>query len=372
LYASNILKGLVPYKDFLVEYPPGVLPFILLPRLVASDEVTYRLFYMLGIILIDLLGLFLLGYYVRKHGFSQRFRFAVNMIYTALPAIIMLVAYQRMDFILAVLVLTSVILLDSGRRMAAWSVLGLGVAVKLFPVVLAPVYLISAYRQKMLKKDILFGIPAAIATVAVVWIPFIMVAGQNFFVFLKYHGQRGIQAESFYSTFLFVAYKMGYQIKTRFSFGSWNIESSLSPVLAGGSFLVMVILLVYVLLHCFRISQNEDWDLGDIPRMAALMILAFIIGGKVLSPQFLLWCMPLVIICLKEDYPVRITVWTVTGLIFVMSYCIFPLLYKALIVDFNTCAIIVLVVRNCLLMYLFYLLLRAGNVYNKDRKISDT
>ena len=42
-YGERVAEGLVPYRDFAFEYPPGALPALLLPALVTDSLSAYRL-----------------------------------------------------------------------------------------------------------------------------------------------------------------------------------------------------------------------------------------------------------------------------------------------------------------------------------------
>lgn len=370
-YAAEILRGLVPYRDFAIEYPPGALPFFLLPKLLAGDVFSYRRFFVAEVMLVDFIGLLLILYYGRKHGFSPRHVYFTGLLYVVLPAVIGLVGYQRFDFIPAVLVLGAIILLDKGYRVWAWALLGLGFAVKLYPVILTPVFLISAWREKSLKRDVLYGLPVFALTAAVVWLPFLAAAGPKFWFFLSYHASRGIQLESFYSTILLVARWFGYPVSTEFSYGSWNVVSQVSPVLAKMSFFVMGTLMSLVLVHSLAVAQNGSPTDGDIPRQALLMVMAFIIGGKVLSPQYLLWLIPLLVIALREDSRYRRKVWVAFALLTLISFLIYPVNYKGLI-DLRLWPSLLILARNGLLLAVFYLLLKNGSVNRQPRKASET
>ncbi|MCL4441777.1 MAG: glycosyltransferase 87 family protein, partial [Firmicutes bacterium] len=301
-YAAEILRGLVPYRDFGIEYPPGAIPFFLLPKLLAGDILSYRSLFVAEVMVFDFIGLILILYYGRKHGFSPRHLYQTGLLYVVLPAIIGLVGYQRFDLIPAVLVLAAVVLLDRGCRVSAWALLGLSFAVKLYPVILIPVFLISGLRKKTLKKDVLYGLPAFVITAAAVWLPYLKASGPKFWFFLSYHGSRGIQLESLYATMLLAARWFGYPVSTEFSYGSWNVVSAISPVLARTSFFFMAALMAVVLVHSFA-ARHGGLTYDDLPRQALLMVMGFVIGSKVFSPQYILWLIPLLVISLREDSP---------------------------------------------------------------------
>lgn len=54
-FADRTFRGEVPYRDFLIEYPIGCLPQILLPRLVGEGMVAYRVAYAVEMLLVNAL-----------------------------------------------------------------------------------------------------------------------------------------------------------------------------------------------------------------------------------------------------------------------------------------------------------------------------
>lgn len=369
-YAGGFLSGLMPYRDFNMEYPPGALLCFIVPKLLAGNILAYRQFFVVQMMLAELIGLLLVLYYGRKKGFSPGFSYLTAVFYVALPVIMGFTVYQRFDFIPAILVLAAVVLAVRGRRVPAWALLGIGFAVKLYPVILIPVFLLQVRREKaLLKRDLLLGLPAFAAGVSVLWLPFLFSAGRKFWFFLSYHGQRGIQLESYYAVGLMVARWLGYHITTEFSYGSWNIVSGISPLLAGISLPVMACLMLLVLSHFF-FGRNKNSLPGDLPRQALLMVMAFIIGGKVFSPQYLVWLMPLLVIALDEVSPYRKPIWGAFALLVLLSFLIYPVSYKGMI-ELRLWPSILLLLRNGLLLCVFYFLLKTGTASRPPRNINE-
>jgi hypothetical protein len=54
------------------------------------------------------------------------------------------------------------------------------------------------------------------------------------------------------------------------------------------------VLLLVTALFAYREYRKGRLGLGAFPRYAAALILAFMLGSKVLSPQFVIWLLPLV------------------------------------------------------------------------------
>ena len=55
-YGSRLRAGQVPYRDFVLEYPPLAAPLFWLPALVAADLTAYRAAFALQLLAIDLCG----------------------------------------------------------------------------------------------------------------------------------------------------------------------------------------------------------------------------------------------------------------------------------------------------------------------------
>jgi hypothetical protein len=376
-YSSNIFAGLVPYRDFVAEYPPGALAFFLLPRIFSGEDILlYRLFFVLEIMLVELWGWFLTDRFYRDKGCSEKHRNLAGLFYITVPTLIWFVSYQRFDFIPAVLVLWSVILYDRGKRVPAWALMGLGFAVKLYPVILAPVFLAYAFRHKTLTADFLKGVPAAVAAVSAIWIPFMAAAGNRFWVFLSYHGQRGIQLESIYSSVLITAHWFGYPAETNFSFGSWNLVSPVSPFLARISLGIMAALMILVFIRYLPLMKSpgrgvRGEEVFELPWLAILMVLAFVIGGKVLSPQYLLWILPLLVVVFREGSDHTRSFFMVFGLIAFLSLLIYPLSYRSM-TELALFPSLLLLIRNGLLVLMFYFLLSIGKTSKAAKKTKDT
>src|SRR6266545_946174 len=55
---ERMFQGELPYRDVAIEYPPGSVPFTLMPALVVGTGAGYRMAFALEMILVDALGLY--------------------------------------------------------------------------------------------------------------------------------------------------------------------------------------------------------------------------------------------------------------------------------------------------------------------------
>jgi len=110
-----------------------------------------------------------------------------------------------------------------------------------------------------------------------------------------------------------------------------------------------------LLIYFVRISISEKRETGkisqsNIVRAFGIMILAFLILNKVLSPQYLIWLFPLI-----PFYSPSVQQKFIVAL--VLTIFIFPGWYGYLIM-LNPAIILILNIRNALLIWIFVDLLR--------------
>src|SRR5262245_8091571 len=55
---ERMFQGELPYRDVAIEYPPGSVPFTLLPALVVGTGAGYRLTFTIEMLLVDAVGLY--------------------------------------------------------------------------------------------------------------------------------------------------------------------------------------------------------------------------------------------------------------------------------------------------------------------------
>jgi len=132
----------------------------------------------------------------------------------------------------------------------------------------------------------------------------------------SYFAQRPVQIESTGSTILWIATQLGYPAHVEFTFGSLNIASALDSKVA---FLFEVL---FVLGYAYTILLQWRGKLDLVQSFIALL-LVFIATGKVFSPQYLMWLMPLLAYATALD-----TFWLISwGIISLLTTIIYPYLY---------------------------------------------
>jgi uncharacterized membrane protein len=257
--------GLVPYRDFAVEYPPGALPAFILPSFVGVYASSFAwLMAACGVALVAVVTL------IRREA----------AFYVALaPILIGSLILSRFDLWPALLAAAALAALLRDRHALGWALLGAAVAAKLWPLVLVPLALAWSVRRGHPRAPL-----AGAAVAAAIFAPFVVLAPHGVWSSLSGQLSRPLQIESLGAA-IFTTFGHPRVVTTH---GSQNIAGH-GAVAAVFAFLQIAVL-VALWIDFARGPATRDRFL----RFAAACACTFVAFGKVLSPQFLLWLIPLV------------------------------------------------------------------------------
>ena len=289
-YGVAMWHGSVPYRDFKVEYPPGALPMFELPSLGAPGySVFARGFY----VLIGLLaaGAMLAMASVLRSLDASPTRFAAALGFFALaPLVLGSVVIYRYDLWPAALAVAGLAAILARRERLGFATLGLGLAAKIFPGVLVPPALAYVWRTRG-RREALLCLACAAAAVAVFVVPFLIVSPGGFWGSIHRQASRPLQIESLGAGILLAAHHLGgLHLNVVTSHGSQNLGGSLPDALAAAQSALLVVALLAVWAAAALGPARPE----RLVRYAAASVVAFAAFDKVLSPQFMIWLLPLV------------------------------------------------------------------------------
>ncbi len=280
-----ILRGDVPYLDFFVEYPPGSLPVFLPPAYFSSDNAGFIALFAAEMALALTLTLVLTALAARRMRGSRAW-VVPSVTLAAATVLLYPVALTRYDAIVALALAVAVVGVASGRRwhLAACAALGFGAAAKLVPA-LAMLPLALDRRTAVRGLAVFFGV------LVVFFAPALLLGGAGFTESFAYHADRGLQLESLGASILM---RLGLVSNVVFDFGAFEVRGGGVDLAAALSLPVTGALLVVTVLVILRDHRRHGFAAVRFPRQAAALILAFMLGSKVLSPQYMIWLLPLV------------------------------------------------------------------------------
>ena len=320
-----------PFHALPLEYPPLTL-LVFTPALLAP-LVYYQMTFA---ILMALVAVFIYWLFLRHAPRGAALVFAGYMLIGAWAT-----AEARFDLVPAALTLLCVMAAGRKRWTYAYIALAFAFLLKIYPLLFLPALFIAEQQDAQR-----FHTPQRPVTLASlpgeVWqtlrgirrwrwkntlIFFAILLGvTGFFALLDFQGavlsqlsyfaNRPVQVESTASPILFLATHFGVAGHTVYTFGSINIVSALGGPVA----LVFDALLVLGYLYTIYLQWRGKLE---ITQAFIAILLIFIVTGKVFSPQYLIWLIPLLVYSRAYD-----RFWLITwGLMSLLTTIIYPYLY---------------------------------------------
>jgi hypothetical protein len=284
-YAGYFLDGVLPYRDVGFEYPPLAAPLLALPGLAGTGQETYRLAFAALAFVLAAVVVLLAG---ARAGSTAGRRDRALLAAAALPLLGGAMVRTHFDLAPVALTLAALWLLCAGRPRAGLAVLGGGVAIKLFPLVVAPValgWLIARGQRRA-------AVQGALAMVAVVVVcagAAVALSPGGAWAAVSYHLDRPLQIESTPALVLLGADALGAgEAEVVNSHGSDGVEHP-----AAGVTTVLFTALLGGVLALLTIAVARRPEPRSLVLASLTACVAFAALGKVLSPQFLIWAAPL-------------------------------------------------------------------------------
>jgi hypothetical protein len=341
-YGEAMTQGQVPYRDFAVEYPPAALPVFLLPALGEGDSSDFErrfggLMAALGVACVLLVAA------VASAPWAPLF-------VAAAPLALGSVMLTRFDLWPAALTVAALALLVGGRFRLGFGALGLATAAKLYPALLVPIAFAHVWRLRG-RREALICAGAFLAVVAAVVLPFAVLSPGGVWDSFWRQAGRPLQIESLGAGLLLVSHHLfGLELTMESSHGSQNLVGTGADVLSVASTLVQAAVLVAIWLWYARGPAER----GRLLAASAAVVCAFVAFGKVLSPQFLIWLIPLVPLVGGRR---GLAACGLLAAALVLTQLWFPFRYWELALEFDTAASWLVLLRDVVLVVLTLMLM---------------
>jgi hypothetical protein len=360
----RVIYGQWAYTDFPYEYPPlSLLLFVLAP--VRGSLATFHAWFGAQMILIDVITA-VVTTLAAVRIWSGLLRPLVAAAGLAIAVIAMgAVAVDRFDGAVALVLAGAVLCLVSGRHTAAGLVIGLGFSLKLMPIVVLPLVLILADTRRRIG----WATGAFLAAALVPFLPFLIhdAAGMRSSLFGAQVG-RGLHIESVAaSPFLLAQVLRPGTVRIVPPHASLTIGGGGTELVGSLAPLTVLLLLAVVYWAAWGARRTLRSRPEGVPVAALATVLAALCGNKVLSPQHLLWILPLVALCIAGRPLLPKIAAALLLCAFVLTQVEYPGMYWRQ-VDLDSTALLVIVARNVLLVASFVLVtiaiyrLRAADV----------
>jgi 8-oxo-dGTP pyrophosphatase MutT (NUDIX family) len=360
-YGDWIAEGRIPYRDFRPEYPPAALPAFALPSLAAgagAPHDDYRRWFEAAMVFCGALLLLLVALTLRSLGRDPRALAAALLLVALAPLLLGSVVLSRFDLWPAAIMAGALAALCAGRERLALGALGLGIAAKVYPAVLVPLFLARTWalrgrREAFVAGGLLLGVLAAC------FLPFAVLGPGGVWASVVRQITRPLQLESLGASLLLGAHHaFRLDVTVRSSHGSQNLVGTLPDVLSVAQSLGQLTVLGAVWLAFTR----EPLDRERLVRLSAAAVCALVALGKVASPQFLIWLVPLVPLVRGRR---GLAATGLLGTALVLTQIWFPYRYWDLVFDLDVVASWTILGRDLVLLGLLAVLLWP------DRRLGD-
>ncbi len=368
-YADEVADGKVPFRDFRLEYPPGALPLFVLPL---ADTKTrhakftkpvnlaahryYRAFAALTIaimavtICLTALSLVRLGR-SRAHVLLALSLLAFSSV--ALGGVV----YTNYDAWPAALVAAALAAALSGWIKTAAVAVGIGVAAKLYPLVLLPLLVTFAWRRWGRRRALVVFAVAVAATLAVV-LPFVAMSPGGVEASLRSQFERKLQIESLGSAVLLVLNQAGVTLGKvpvhRHELAGVAKGTNLAGSGTDAAAAVLGAIRIATLLGVWFFFARGPATSDRLVRYAAAAVAATVAFSPVLSPQFLIWLLPVVALVGGRR---GLAAGAILAGVVVVTHIWWPYTYFEFVSDFTVWGGLLLLARDLLLVALLTVLL---------------
>ena len=339
---------LLPYRDFVFQYPPLAVIPIVLPALITTHPVLYP--YAFGTLAgLAALMIAFAGWAIRAHlatGFRDSARHYLWISAVAL-FLVGVTLETRLDVFAAAIVAAALLAAVTDRWVLAGVLLGVGAAMKVYPALLFPAFVAPLVAQRGYRK-VLDSLATFVATVLLSCVLPALVTWSGFLHALELQSARGLQVESVGATVLaWIEVITGSPLETARQFGARDLVAASAPWIASMCrLLVPAMALLGALLSWWatrthhpigRPSQALIFD-GVATAMAGIWI-----ASPVLSPQYLVWGLPVFLFASSST----------ARLLYLLALGVTRIEYPAcypFIAHLELSGLLVLTIRNALLL----------------------
>jgi uncharacterized membrane protein len=288
IYAHRMERGLIPYHDFFFDWAPGSVPPVLAP--VALPGPYYVAFHAL-IFVYAALALLAVAYLLVLLGASQRRVYAATIAAAVVPFALGAIAIDSLDYWPALFVTAGLAAVVAGRNRLGLGLLGFAIVAKLYAVVIIPLVLIWVWRRRS-RAEAIRALAVGIAVAFVVALPFLAIGPTGLGFTVKSQFVRGLQMESLGASILMALDHLGVYHAHVVVGQPYSLDVAGGVAKAVGA--VFSLLTVAVLVWIYRAYLRGRDDAQRLVTASAAAVTAYVALGRVLSPQYLVWLIPLV------------------------------------------------------------------------------
>jgi hypothetical protein len=284
-YADLFLDGVLPYREIGFEYPPLAAPLIALPGLVSLDPETYRYAFAVLVFVLAAGAMFATGRLAALGGGRE---WVALLVVALAPVATGAMIRTHFDLAPVVCLVVGLVAIGTGRSKTGFALFGIGGAIKLFPLVAVPIAVAWLLGQGR-RGEAATGLVVAAVVVALTVGAGIGLSADGAANAVEYHVDRPVQIESLPATVLNAVEEAGGRAPApKHSHRSDGLTHPAADAITAGFLVLLAIAVIMLTVAAARLEDVRG--LGLVALTGAAAVATF---GKVLSPQFMLWLVPL-------------------------------------------------------------------------------
>jgi hypothetical protein len=285
-YGDGVLSGQLPYRDVFVEYPPGAIPLFAGPSVAPGGA--YDAIFKVLMTFCCIAAIYCVCFALERTGSAPAGIWAAALFLALSPIALGPVSLNTYDAWPALLTVAAVAALVADRGRLALGLIGVAAAAKLYAVLLVPVAVVWLWRERgrRVALQALAVFAAAAAVLVVAW-----VALSPGGVWDSLHSQvgRGLHTESLGASILLAGDRLGWyhaHVVSTTPAISRDVAGDAPRAIAAASagLAVLAALVPAALVWRRRVSPGLAF---------AASVAGFLAFTKVLSPQYVVWLIPL-------------------------------------------------------------------------------
>ena len=287
-YADQAWHGRHFFTNMPIEYPPLNALLFMVPQMltvVLPHTSYYGIFLALGAVT-DVLQ----KRAIAALGGTWRQAVQIALLAAACTAVLGYTYLKRFDVFAAAL--TTWMLVRMSRRpddLWAWVLYAMATACKLYPGTLAPLLLGYSYHQKVPRRRIVAQVGVGLGVLVAIHAAATLYGGVGAWSWVAYMRDRGLQLASVYTAIGIVWDHWGRPVPTFFAFGCVQVRTAWSDFCVASS--------PWFTAGLMAVTWWRTWVLrGTVVglwRASLACVVALLITSKVLSPQYVIWLVPL-------------------------------------------------------------------------------
>jgi uncharacterized membrane protein len=293
LYADQLFRGELPYRDVFVEYPPGAFAVFLPPAVLPAGDYNFAFKSLMAAC--GLAALFAVVAALLSLGVRGRRLYAAAGLFALSPLAVGPISLNTYDLWPAALTAGALAALFRRRELLAFALLGLAVTAKLYPLVLVLpalgcVWAVSGPRRARDSAGVLVGVAALVV------LPFALFGLGGLWDSFHAQAARGLQIESLGSALLLAAHRIGLYdatvVRGTTGAATRDLAGSLPDALATVLSVLQLAVVALVWIVFFRGPRTPQ----RLALASAAAVAGFLVCNRFISPQYLVWLIPLVLL----------------------------------------------------------------------------